>query len=616
MATTSLTAIPSTQPSCGPISVLQPIPHCPSTNATSDPLGCFIQPTGLFCAPLSTTRGFRYSLEPFSRQSNSTGNTTAGTTNSTSSTGATLPHFILSLSTATNDNTTNPSPPLLGVDGQPVNYEGPARLGQTCIGIPLPATTDPLFQTLVSIANQRLNDTTGFLPGVGAGQDVFKLRGDCEQGSYCDPTVSSAGAGTCREQLPNFHNCTSYMQCISQRCDEPPVDIKIVHRRKRSTRQSLLDIVRQFQSQEHTIERRADAGFTVCLPSRIERGGGTGSGVDPDEGQGAGGSQNGGKTSPKFPAWMGAIIAMIVILGAAFIFGLARRRKKLRDEEEKKRKKGARVMMGRDRERHMVLSSSIQDEKDEKDEYLYQMGPEYHQPGQDMHRLGFLGALFSKRRKSSNDGRRTAAESSKSVDAMSTRDGSIISMADLETQSHQGDGHSFEAASFHTNQAVFAGAPGKMTSPFDPPGSPSTELDPNDISAAAASNSLSPASRLSVVIPRITTATSEPQIQSPSTSESPTSAPPSGQSRHIIYALEKQLRERLFVDTITTECFAAWFEFHYLTCLARFSYLAKEATVVEWPVLKAFTSTEHSAYYAEVVVLLNMSKKKNDNNNK
>ncbi|KAF9925576.1 hypothetical protein FBU30_004661 [Linnemannia zychae] len=323
MSTTPYTIIPSSQPSCGDITTSQPIPHCPNTllNATIIPdnpnvapanqsMGCFFQSNGLFCAPLSTTRGFLYRPD--------------------SSPDPTQPRrpvvLIPTLSIPTNNNLTNPSPPILGVDGQPVNYRAPSRLGETCYPIPLPPVTDPLFQTLLTIANQQLNETLGLgttpgsgaipaadgggrgrgrAPGVGAGVQVFNFRGDCEQGSYCDfipSTNATVGmtAGICKEILPNFHSCTSYAQCSSLRCD-------------------YLESWSETGGQGSRNTTGDNTSMTVCLPSKLDW-----SGINND-----GGGGKWYKNDSGFPAWIGGIIAIVVVFGVAIIFGLVRRKKKL-----------------------------------------------------------------------------------------------------------------------------------------------------------------------------------------------------------------------------------------------------------------------------------------------
>ncbi|KAF8984400.1 hypothetical protein BGZ46_008152 [Entomortierella lignicola] len=154
-----LTSIPTTQPNCGQLSIDNPSPHCIS-NSTSDPMGCFVQPTGLYCAPISTTRGFLY--DPSSSSSTPANNTN---TNPTTTTVPIYINLIPKLSTVTSTNNT------LDISGQPVLTKGPAGLGQTCVGIPYPSQTDPSWSLLVTMANKRLNETVGN-PGIGAGTDV------------------------------------------------------------------------------------------------------------------------------------------------------------------------------------------------------------------------------------------------------------------------------------------------------------------------------------------------------------------------------------------------------------------------------------------------------------
>lgn len=322
-------------------------------------MGCFFQTNGLFCAPLSTTRGFLLTLNSTQQQQQQ---------QKTS-------FWVPVLSTATNDNTTNPSPPLLGVDGQPVNYKGPARLGETCYPIPLPPTTNPLFQTLVAVANQRLNETLsggndaitptpsggrvgGRSPGVGAGVQVFNFRGDCEQGSYCDFVPPPVGAGvavgvtgTCREMLPNFHTCTSYAQCSSLRCDHPWSEEG--------------EGVGEGGSRNSTA---GNTGVTVCLPSTLDRGN-TNSG---GSGGGPGGSGKGNDKPNKFPAWIGGIIAIVVVFGAAIVFGLVRRKKKMAADKEKESMKKRRRST---RSQATTASEAIRGERDRdrESDYVYQL---------------------------------------------------------------------------------------------------------------------------------------------------------------------------------------------------------------------------------------------------
>ncbi|KAF9919076.1 hypothetical protein BX616_002129 [Lobosporangium transversale] len=317
MASTPLTGIPPTQPGCGDVSIHNPTPRCfnNENGASYNELGCFLQMTGLLCAPLATTRGFLFTDDPFSHH---------------------LVPLVPQLSTVTNRSATNPPSNLVGIDNQPVKYQGPARLGQSCVGIPLPSTTDPLFRTLANIANQRLNETVGSSPGVGAGLDVFNLRGDCQRGSYCDLATPGSGVGTCKEQLPNYHACSSYMQCISLRCDESLAPTELLSRRKARSTGSFLNL---YQSRIHIMEKRAKP--TICLPSKITDDNGlnelgVGSGTRGDDQTNGDDSESAEADDPKFAPWMGAVIAMAIILGAAVIFGLVRRRKTLRERNEKR----------------------------------------------------------------------------------------------------------------------------------------------------------------------------------------------------------------------------------------------------------------------------------------
>ncbi|CAO3575011.1 unnamed protein product [Mortierella alpina] len=249
------------------------------------------------------------------------------------------------------------------------------------------------------MANQRLNEVAGHSPGVGAGEDIFNLRGDCEQGSYCDRVgSSSAGSGICREQLPVFHNCTSYMQCISLRCDEQGPSKVLVLKRARSHQDR-----RAYPEQDLRIERRANMGPTVCLPSRVEHGR---NGSMVDSGAGAGGLGS-GRSFSQFQPWMGAVVGMVVILGAAFIFGLTRRRKQLRNEKERKMtRKVVRPFSdsGRDRDRERRASvSSSHSMQDLKDEEIGQLPVDHaSNKEQSSHRQGLLGAWLRNVRSGGN----------------------------------------------------------------------------------------------------------------------------------------------------------------------------------------------------------------------
>ncbi|KAG0302122.1 hypothetical protein BGZ98_007759 [Dissophora globulifera] len=521
-------------------------------------MGCFIQKTGFLCAPLSTTRGFLYTLDPLWTSSNSSTDPGASTSNSTAE--STFSPFIPILSTATNNNNTHPSPPLLGVDGQPINYEAPSRLGQSCIGIPLPGTTDPLFQILVTVAVQRLNDTIGYLPGIGAGQDLFSLRGDCEQGSYCDLTTPGAGVGTCREQLPNFHNCTSYMQCISLRCDEEPLEPTIRSRaldiitgkKKRTTNPVSMELVRRAKGPE------------VCMPSKLAKGidSDPNTGVGGDIGGGSNGSDNSSDSQHRhhtsmFPAWMGAIIAIIIILGAAIIFGLARWRKKIRDEAEKQRKKkSARTSATeRHRQRLSTLPSHIQNEKAE---YLYQTHTRESESAIDQqvnarHLPGFLGMLFEGQRKETpidtmGDGARVVDNASAGMTptgrpAASITDTSFISQDDVASFTSD-DGLSLTSSASTITTGELLGHQRQDSQIATVPASPldyslsSTTASRLSTSSALsdptliASNSRGPISAgLSVIIPRITTTQPEQEHLTPTSSASSTLMPTAGLSR-------------------------------------------------------------------------------------
>ncbi|KAG0054184.1 hypothetical protein BGZ83_011794 [Gryganskiella cystojenkinii] len=515
-------------------------------------MACFIQPTGFFCAPIATTRGFLYSLD------NSTTSSTA-TTNSSSSTA--LPHYIPRLSVATNNNTTDPSPPLLGVDGQPVNYQGPARLGQTCLSLPLPPTTDPLFQTLVQVANHRLNETLGYPPGLGAGPDVLSLRGDCEQGSYCDlspatalPGPNGSKIGICREQLPIFHNCTSYMQCISLRCNEgSPSPGSVITARSLMPTSGLTAAVNRAASVSGS--SKAGPGISVCLPSNLDRGG---DGADNGNGNtGSGNSNNGGKgghyDNSKFPAWMSAVIAMLILLGGVFILGLVRRRKKLRDERERKIRKQSRAMAAvtpRDRERERTISFN------EKHHATSSSGTTaalvndsigVAERASSAGSGGVFSGLFSKNRKgdpsgdkggpgAASHGKRMSSGNNRSknktkkespilsatsshLNASSIVEESIISVEEKEDD----DGEESEVDfAYSVEQGRFADGI-EISDDIGPPLSPTTTVRASnmasiDSNASSSSNAQrqSPPSRRSITIPRITTTLSPPAVISTS----------------------------------------------------------------------------------------------------
>ncbi|KAF9110058.1 hypothetical protein BGX27_006833 [Mortierella sp. AM989] len=326
MATRFLTSIPSTQPSCGQLTVDSPTPQC-KTNA-SEAMGCFIQPTGLYCAPLSSTRGFLYTLDNYPTNSD---NGSAGTITPRI-------NLIPKLSTVFAVNGTNDS---LDISGQPVLTQGPALLGQACVAIPLPPQNDPAWSFLVTMANKRLNEIVGS-PGIGAGSDALSLRGDCEPTSYCNfsqPQNSTARQGVCREQLPNYHSCTSYIECISLRCDNMGNEsTKTTHKKRRL--------------EEHRWRKRR-VGM-VCLPSSSNVPNG-GLEVDHDDGSSRGTS---------FPMWSVALIVIAVLGGAVLAFLLIKRRK----QQLTASLKGAglphqiRPSMERirERERERIMSSSTQ----------------------------------------------------------------------------------------------------------------------------------------------------------------------------------------------------------------------------------------------------------------
>lgn len=542
--TTPFTPIPSSQPSCGDITASQPVPHCSNTTASSpgnpngggDPMGCFLQTNGLFCAPITTTRGFLYTLDstPLQQQQ-----------------GSSL--WVPILSTATNNNTTNPSPPLLGVDGQPVNYQGPARLGETCYPIPLPPATHPLFQTLVAVANQRLNETLaggeaipapsggGRSPGVGAGVQVFNFRGDCEQGSYCDYAPPPAGAavevgvtGICKEVLPNFHTCTSYAQCSSLRCDH------------------------SWTEGGSGGSRNSTAGATVCLPSKLDRGNTNNNG-----GGGPGGGGGGSKRDDKkFPPWIGGIIAIVVVFGAAIIFGLVRRKKKMAADMEKKsmkrRRRSARsqaaaaaaAIVGerdRDRERRRSMSLPLHsqhldqqrhhlegDDDEKESDYVYKLHST--EPSlmvnekQDLsERRGGFGSWFRKSRTEDQMDREQGESACRT-----TRSNSSSARSSLSLDSKEAEG---------ARHLQSGSSTGGHSVPLDSlEASPTARSIHGDSatavileSAAAAANQ--PRSRLSVNIPKIVTTTSSDATAATTTAAAPSWTYAEGEERDVATGL-------------------------------------------------------------------------------
>ncbi|KAI8598995.1 hypothetical protein EDD21DRAFT_380972 [Dissophora ornata] len=328
-----LTVIPTTQPSCGSITLNSLAPQCNTSSNANEAMGCFVQSTGLYCAPLATTRGFLYTLDDTLSNNNGTtvSNNTISSGNSTSNgySGVTSSHsnLIPRLSTATLN--TNNSNTTLGVDGQPVLFQAAAGLGQTCVGIPVP----PEWDILVAMAEKRLKEIVES-PGLGSsGTDILSLRGDCEAGTYCDFSQSSKSPqdptlrlGTCKEQLPNYHTCSSYFECISLRCD----DMTIAPRRISET------------SDNHMRKRKAGA---VCLPPKQSTVG-TGDG-------------NSGETTQSsfFPMWAIIPIAIVAIGGAALMYVLVRRRRQ-HQEAQQKNGGGPKAERMRERERERTTSSN------------------------------------------------------------------------------------------------------------------------------------------------------------------------------------------------------------------------------------------------------------------
>ncbi|KAF9209848.1 hypothetical protein BGZ49_000029 [Haplosporangium sp. Z 27] len=319
------------------------------------------------------------------------------------------------------------------------------------------------------MANQRLNDTTGFIPGAGAGQDIFSLRGDCEDGSYCD--LSTPGGG-----------------CLSLRCDESPFEpAKVTSRRKRT----LLNFFRP------TLEKRVYPNSTVCLSSKIHTHNSTG--VNPDDGLGIGGSGDtdggivGNQHSSSFPKWMGAVIAIIVILGAAVIFGLARRRKKLRDEKEKKMKAASRTLTERERTRSMTSPTASSDEKNA---HRYQVFSEQAQPRQKDQRTGILGMFFGSKRQSGDQVNDTSMfyTHRKRADTPSGAEASFVS---IEESNASVDSISMERVNTHNEPEPSLSA---IEYPDTMPDVSTTEDSQHN-----------PGLGLSIVIPSITTTPSELQ---------------------------------------------------------------------------------------------------------
>ncbi|KAI7815811.1 hypothetical protein BC939DRAFT_471555 [Gamsiella multidivaricata] len=314
-STRYLTTIPTTQPTCGPLTLDNPSPQCNGSSSSSSndtgAMGCFVQSTGLYCAPLSTTRGFLYTLDP-SNASNGYSGTTSVHINL-------IPRMSIATTTnnSTNGNNNSTNPPL-GVDGQPVLLQDLADLGQTCVGIPVPPQTDPIWTFLVTMANKRLNETVGS-PGLGAGPDVLSLRGDCEAGAYCDFSQSSMQEptqrrGICKEQLPNYHSCSSYFECISLHCDNLESESSksagglASHRKRRYPEYAV-----------RSSKRRVGA---VCLPPK------SGMGEEFVSGHGNRGQTEGTDGISSFPMWAVALIVLAVVGGAVLMFVLVRRRRR------------------------------------------------------------------------------------------------------------------------------------------------------------------------------------------------------------------------------------------------------------------------------------------------
>ncbi|KAF9143584.1 hypothetical protein BG015_000377 [Linnemannia schmuckeri] len=576
-------------------------------------MGCFFQTNGLFCAPLATTRGFLFTLDSTQQQQKK---------NSL---------WVPILSTATNDNATKPSPPLLGVDGEAVNYQGPARLGETCYPIPLPSITDPLFQTLVAVANQRLNETLSGeatltpgvgsgrgsrSPGVGAGVQVFNFRGDCEQGSYCDFVPPPAGAGvavgvtgTCKEVLPNFHNCTSYAQCSSLRCDHPWSEGGGGGGSRDST--------------------TGNTGVTVCLPSKLDRGN-----TNNNNGGGPGGGKGDDKPS-KFPAWIGGIIAVVIVFGVAIIFGLVRRKKKMAADKEKKsmkRRRSARsqaatavgTIVGerdRDLERRRSISLPLHsqhldqqqqggDDDDNESDYVYQlhsaepslMVNEKQELSAHEREGGGFGSWFRRSRTEDQMDREQGELASRTTRSNSS---SVRSSLSLDSKEAEGVRHhqvgSPTGGLLNTFEAA-ATAAGRDTA-TESIHSDSTSAIVLDSSAAAAVGINPPRSRMSINIPKIVTSPSSdpaaagalppPQTYAegeerdfatrlsypknlnnrPSFSSATSSLP--SRFTTVVRSVKKEFESSLLDNSNTS----VW-----IPCFADFSHLAASSSVL-WPVI-------------------------------
>ncbi|KAF9300367.1 hypothetical protein BGZ74_007957 [Mortierella antarctica] len=392
----SWTGIPSTQPSCSSIILTAPTPHCPTI--PSDPLGCFIQPTGLYCAPLATTRGFLYTLD--------VNPTTNASTPSSSSPPEQAPSIAAGAKVTLIPQLHIPPPPrnqsLLGVDGQPVKSQGPALLGQVCTAIPLPPRTHTVWPVLVAMANRRLNETVGFSE-MGTGESVFALQGDCEPGAFCDTTASKAteGKGVCVGQLPNYHTCSSYFQCISLRCSQ---DHSLVKREEEEEEEEeeegyyFQDVenggrhvesvspssTRPSYHQRHhnkypssLTKRRVGS---VCLPLSHELpGSGTGGGSGGNHGGAAPDLNSGDSGHHEIPDWAAAIIGGVLLV--CILGGLVFIKRSRLKQQEMKRASLARQASGaaggdnRERERRMSASSGFGIEKHEDLEYGYHAHP-------------------------------------------------------------------------------------------------------------------------------------------------------------------------------------------------------------------------------------------------
>ncbi|KAG0328693.1 hypothetical protein BG000_000344, partial [Podila horticola] len=285
----------------------------------------------------------------------------------------------------------------------PVKSQGPALLGQVCTTVPLPPPTHAVWPVLVAMANKRLNETVGF-SDMGTGESVFALRGDCEPGAFCDTAASGAtkGKGVCVEQLPNYHTCSSFFQCISLRCSQ---EHALVKREEEVEEEFVQDVEiggnhvesvsSSFSSSSSSYPRQPSqprhnkhlSSFTkrrvgsICVPlSHESPGSGTGGGSGGNRGGGAAPDLNSGDSvHHEIPGWAAAIIGgvLLVCVLAGLVFTRRRRLK-----QQKKRASLARQTLirggtsgGRERERSMSVTSGFEIEKHAEAELGYHAHP-------------------------------------------------------------------------------------------------------------------------------------------------------------------------------------------------------------------------------------------------